>query len=92
MTGFSESSLMEVGMHRETSQSLKLQGLGGYFFFHGRCSHIIGRRYLTIDVSCSSCLHVVYLRTDTCECFCIYSDETSYMDDDHDDDERDQKV
>ena len=79
-------------MHRESSQSLKLQGLGGYFFFYGLGSHIIGRRSLTIAVSFSSCLYGVYFRSDTCECFCIYSDETSYMDDDHDDDERDQKV
>lgn len=92
MTGVSESSKMEEGMHREMSQTLKLKGLGGYFFLYGVDSHIIGLTSLTIDVSFSSCLYRVYLRTDTCECFCIYSDETSYMDGDHDDVERSQKV
>ena len=33
MTGVSESSKMEEGMHREMSQTLKRKGLGGYFSF-----------------------------------------------------------
>ena len=91
MTGVSESSKMEEGMHREMSQTLKLKGLGGYFFLYGVDSHIIGLTSLTIDVSFSSCLYRVYLRTDTCECFCIYYDETSYIYGGHDDVKRSRK-
>ena len=68
-----------------------LGGPADIFFFYGLTSHIISCRSLTIDASFSSCLYLVYLRTDACECFCIYYDDTSHIEGGHDDDKRSRK-
>jgi hypothetical protein len=78
-----------IGKRRKHSS---LRGSADIFSFYGLGSQLICRRSLTIDASFSSCLYLVHLHTYTCECFCIYYDETSYMDGGHDDDKRSLKM
>ena len=68
-----------------------LGGSADTFFFYGLTSHIICRRSLTKDASCSFCLYLIYLRTDAGECICIYHDDTFYMDSGANDDKRSRK-
>ena len=78
-------------MDRKRLTHSSLRDSADIFSFYGLGSHLICRRYLTIDASFSPCLYLVYLRTDTCECFCIYYDETSYIYGGHDDVKRSRK-
>ena len=48
-------------------------------------------RSLTIDASFSIGLYLICLLTDACECFCIYHDDTYYMDGGDDVDKRSRK-